>query len=498
MTAYEHGGWKARRRAYKNPPESTEQALHPATKLFPTREHPRKITLPKLEGTELENERDGRAAVVELLPAVEVKAGRGRAGLGRRSLRRREAARMASSSACSSPRGTREDDAKQFFDAYLATLPARFAGADRRRSPQTASRARISARSSSSVTATRSTSSTARRCDAAREGRQRDQDRAAKQVIRRDRRRAARPARRSQLRPRRPATRVRDRGAAHRRRARTRWPLRARARRAPLAEREHARDRDAEPERGREPRRRWRRDERARRSSSRIGSPRACRNTAAHRPTSAVARNTPSQCAGATADRRRANERAEHEHEDRGGRQARACSRSIASTTPRSTSAADAKDSSRDPTNAATVNGKPAAVQQRGHEIREQADRPDRSRRPRTASAPRCRATRSRPLPGRRISARRRRRRAGRAGASSPLARAWPEYYTKQVRRMFALGAVEHGRAHEERRRVDIVRVALSPCVPGAFGISSEKWQCGAAENTAVAPSVPMYWPPSM
>ena len=36
--AYKQGGWKAVDELYKHPPESTEQTLHPETKLFPTRD----------------------------------------------------------------------------------------------------------------------------------------------------------------------------------------------------------------------------------------------------------------------------------------------------------------------------------------------------------------------------------------------------------------------------------------------------------------------------
>ncbi|MEO6774926.1 MAG: hypothetical protein ABI467_18300 [Kofleriaceae bacterium] len=42
--AYDRGGWKAVDALYTNPPESTEQGLHPATKLFPTRDHPKAVT----------------------------------------------------------------------------------------------------------------------------------------------------------------------------------------------------------------------------------------------------------------------------------------------------------------------------------------------------------------------------------------------------------------------------------------------------------------------
>ena len=44
-TAYEHGGWTAVDALYTDPPESTEQVLHPATKLYPSREHPKVVTI---------------------------------------------------------------------------------------------------------------------------------------------------------------------------------------------------------------------------------------------------------------------------------------------------------------------------------------------------------------------------------------------------------------------------------------------------------------------
>ena len=53
LTAYEKGGWKMVDALYKTPPESSEQVLHPTTKLFPKRDKPKKVTLAKLEGEEL-------------------------------------------------------------------------------------------------------------------------------------------------------------------------------------------------------------------------------------------------------------------------------------------------------------------------------------------------------------------------------------------------------------------------------------------------------------
>ena len=45
MAAYQHGGWKGVDALYTSPPESTEQALHPATKMYPKRDHPRVVTI---------------------------------------------------------------------------------------------------------------------------------------------------------------------------------------------------------------------------------------------------------------------------------------------------------------------------------------------------------------------------------------------------------------------------------------------------------------------
>jgi hypothetical protein len=47
LAAYKRGGWAEVAKLYARPPESTEQVLHPDTKLFPTRDLPRVVTLPK-------------------------------------------------------------------------------------------------------------------------------------------------------------------------------------------------------------------------------------------------------------------------------------------------------------------------------------------------------------------------------------------------------------------------------------------------------------------
>jgi hypothetical protein len=55
MTAYQHGGWAAVDDLYKHPPESTEQMLHPETKLYPHRELPRRVALAATKDHEIAN-----------------------------------------------------------------------------------------------------------------------------------------------------------------------------------------------------------------------------------------------------------------------------------------------------------------------------------------------------------------------------------------------------------------------------------------------------------
>jgi hypothetical protein len=53
LVAYERGGWPAVDALYRDPPTSSEQVLHPATKLFPKREAPHAVTFAKASGEEL-------------------------------------------------------------------------------------------------------------------------------------------------------------------------------------------------------------------------------------------------------------------------------------------------------------------------------------------------------------------------------------------------------------------------------------------------------------
>src|SRR5688572_14954184 len=97
-------------------------------------------------------------------------------------------------------------------------------------------------------------------------------------------------------------------------------------------------------------------------SSSMIGSPSACRNAAAQRPTSAVATNTPSQSLGAIAKIAAARISVENTStriDVTLG--AVACSPSMRATRPRSTSAADASERIARPTIAPMLGGMPAA-----------------------------------------------------------------------------------------------------------------------------------------
>ncbi|MBV8762022.1 MAG: hypothetical protein JO257_32310 [Deltaproteobacteria bacterium] len=128
--AYKQGGWKAVDELYAHPPESTEQVLHPETKLFPTRDRPHKVTLPKATGTELENNVLGELMWQVYFSLWTPKAGTAASegwGGDHYVVTRRADNHLVAQIATvwDTP-----DDAKQFYDGYVATLSARFAGAD--------------------------------------------------------------------------------------------------------------------------------------------------------------------------------------------------------------------------------------------------------------------------------------------------------------------------------------------------------------------------------
>jgi hypothetical protein len=129
LTAYEHGGWPTVDALYRDPPSSTEQVLHPATKLYPARERPHKVTLSHMADPELAGNVLGELQwkiYFELWKSPRAaEASEGWAG-DRYSVTRRSDGRLIGRIA------TRWDspaDARQFADAYIGSLAARFPGA---------------------------------------------------------------------------------------------------------------------------------------------------------------------------------------------------------------------------------------------------------------------------------------------------------------------------------------------------------------------------------
>ena len=130
LTAYEHGGWAGVDALYGKPPSSSEQVLHPATKLFPTREEPHRVVLAAAREPELRRDVIGELGwkiYFELWKtpgAAEAAAGWGG---DRYSVTRRKDGRLIGRVATvwDSPA-----DANQFADAYRASLGARFPGAE--------------------------------------------------------------------------------------------------------------------------------------------------------------------------------------------------------------------------------------------------------------------------------------------------------------------------------------------------------------------------------
>lgn len=129
LTAYEHGGWAGVDALYRDPPASTEQVLHPETKLFP-RERPHRITLPHSPDRELTGNVIGELqwrVYFDLWKSPHTaEAAAGWAG-DRYSVTRRSDGRLIGRIATlwDTP-----GDAREFADAYVASLARRFPGAD--------------------------------------------------------------------------------------------------------------------------------------------------------------------------------------------------------------------------------------------------------------------------------------------------------------------------------------------------------------------------------
>lgn len=130
MVAYEKGGWKAVDALYKNPPTSTEQVLHPAEKLVGKRENPTQVTLPPLpKGDELTKNTWGELQWSIYLDQWGVEQPDAAVGWGgdKYSVIKREDGNLIGFIATT---WDTAKDAKEFHDAYVASLASRFKGAD--------------------------------------------------------------------------------------------------------------------------------------------------------------------------------------------------------------------------------------------------------------------------------------------------------------------------------------------------------------------------------
>jgi hypothetical protein len=130
LDAYERGGWRAVDALYRDPPESTEQVLHPKERLLGVRDHPRRVTLPQLGQYELV----ATDVIGELQWSIYFSlwkhAGGGHEeqnwGGDRFAVVRDRAGKVI---ALVATIWDTEYDAKVFYDAYVATLNTRYGAA---------------------------------------------------------------------------------------------------------------------------------------------------------------------------------------------------------------------------------------------------------------------------------------------------------------------------------------------------------------------------------
>lgn len=136
LAAYQHGGWPAVDQLYLEPPTSTEQVLHPETKLIPTREEPRKVALAKSGDAELVHNVMGELQwriyfdLWKVPNAAAIAAGWGG---DRYAVTRRKDDKLVGRFATI---WDSEADAAEFAAGYVASIAARFPGADIR-TPET-------------------------------------------------------------------------------------------------------------------------------------------------------------------------------------------------------------------------------------------------------------------------------------------------------------------------------------------------------------------------
>jgi heme-degrading monooxygenase HmoA len=126
--AYAKGGWAEVAKLYSMPPNSTEQLLHPDSKLYPSRDWPQTATLPKQAGSLVESNVVGELGWrVYLEQWGDAKAVDNAAGWDgdRFAVWRNKDGSLVGLIATA---WDSEDDAKAFEAAYRASLVARFGG----------------------------------------------------------------------------------------------------------------------------------------------------------------------------------------------------------------------------------------------------------------------------------------------------------------------------------------------------------------------------------
>jgi hypothetical protein len=124
---HERGGWKAVDALYADPPESTEQVLHPSTKLFPHRDHPHHVTIAKpTDGTEVASlvfgELQWQIYFQLWLPAQKAIASEGWGGDRTSVVKRGDGALVARIATI----WDTQQDADELRSAYVASLAKRF------------------------------------------------------------------------------------------------------------------------------------------------------------------------------------------------------------------------------------------------------------------------------------------------------------------------------------------------------------------------------------
>lgn len=129
--AHQQGGWAAVDALYKDPPASTEQVLHPTTKLFPKREPPIRVTLPTLDGELLVSNVLGELqwrTYFSLWVPGNAKASEGWGGDRYAVVKRADGSLLGFHATVWDTAA----DAKEFGDAYKASMAKRFPRAEDR------------------------------------------------------------------------------------------------------------------------------------------------------------------------------------------------------------------------------------------------------------------------------------------------------------------------------------------------------------------------------